>query len=184
VTVRPDPPDGSAIVHEYFIQDGGAERCAIEFAQLLPAARVHTTFFDATRFGERLAPARVRTWLLQRLVGPTRHFRSLLPLYPIYYSLLRIPQASLVISSSIAFTKAVRVAPGAVHVSYVYTPMRWAWDLDTYLEGSSYSWSSRFAAKTIRPILQLWDRQTGRRPDIVVAISRTGSDSAGAARAS
>ena len=174
--VRPDPPDGAAIVHEYFIQDGGAERCAIEFAQLLPAARVHTTFFDSTRFGERLPPDRVRTWLLQRLVGPTRHFRSLLPLYPIYYSLLRIPRASLVVSSSIAFTKAVRVAPGAVHVSYVYTPMRWAWDLDTYLEGSSYSWSSRLAAKTIRPILQLWDRRTGRRPDIVVAISRTVQD--------
>jgi glycosyltransferase involved in cell wall biosynthesis len=176
VTVRPEPADGAAIVHEYFIQDGGAERCAIEFAQLLPNATMHTTFFDATRFGDRLPPDRVKTWLIQRLVGPTRHFRSLLPLYPIYYSLLRIPRASLVISSSIAFTKAVRVAPGAIHVSYVYTPMRWAWDLDTYLEGSSYSWSSRLAAKTIRPILQRWDRRTGRRPDVIVAISRTVQD--------
>jgi glycosyltransferase involved in cell wall biosynthesis len=170
---RPDGPDGSAIVHEYFIQDGGAERCAIEFARLLPSAEVYTTFFDATRFGDRLAGKRVRTWLIQRLVGPTRHFRSLLPLYPLYFSLLRIPRASLVISSSIAFTKAVRVAPGAVHVSYVYTPMRYAWDLHTYLEGSSYSRPSRLAARTIRPILQRWDRRTGRRPDVVVAISRT-----------
>jgi glycosyltransferase involved in cell wall biosynthesis len=176
MTVGPGGGDGSAIVHEYFIQDGGAERCAIEFAELLPAATVYTTFFDAARFGNRLPPHRVRTWLIQRLVGPTRHFRSLLPIYPIYYSLLRIPRASLVISSSIAFTKAVRVAPGAVHVSYVYTPMRWAWDLDTYLEGSSYSWSSRLAARTIRPVLQHWDRRTGRRPDIVVAISSTVQD--------
>lgn len=173
MTSRSVPPDGSAIVHEYFIQDGGAERCAVEFARLVPAARVYTTFFDESRFGGRIPPERVRPWLLQRLMGPTRHFRALLPLYPLYFSRLRIPEASLVLSSSVAFTKAVRVAPGAIHVSYVYTPMRYAWDLDTYLEGSSYSRSSRIAARTIRPLLQRWDRKTGRQPDVVVAISQT-----------
>jgi len=173
MTARFGGPDGSAIVHEYFIQDGGAERCAVEFAILLPTARIYTTFFDESRFGGRIAPERVRSWVLQRFIGPTRHFRALLPAYPLYFSFLRIEQASLVLSSSIAFTKAVRVAPGAIHVSYVYTPMRYAWDLDTYLDGSSFSRSSRIAVRTIRPVLQLWDRCTSRRPDVIVAISQT-----------
>jgi glycosyltransferase involved in cell wall biosynthesis len=167
------PGDRAAIVHEYFIQDGGAERCAIEFTRLLPEASVHTTFFDNETFAARLPATRVRTWILQRFVGPTLRFRALLPLYATYFSLLRIRHASLVLSSSIAFTKAVRVEPGTVHVAYVYTPMRYAWDLDTYLAGSSYSLPTRVAARTIRPALQRWDRWTARRPDVVVAISET-----------
>lgn len=171
MTERPTLPE-SSIVHEYFIQDGGAERCAIEFARILPRASVYTTFFDEPRFGSRIAPDRVRRWFLQRLLGPTRRFRSLLPIYPIYFTLLRV-EGSLVISSSVAFTKAVQVTRGAVHVAYVYTPMRYAWDLDTYLAGSTSSPASQMAARTIRPILQWWDRWTGARPDVVIAISAT-----------
>jgi glycosyltransferase involved in cell wall biosynthesis len=170
---RPSRRDGAAIVHEYFIQDGGAERCAIEFSKLLPSATVYTTFFDVARFKDRISPERVRPWPLQRLLGPTRRFRALLPAYPLYFSLLRIRRASLVVSSSVAFTKAVRVDPRAIHVSYVYTPMRYAWDLNTYLEGSSFSPLSRIAARIIRPLLRRWDRWTGGRPDVIVAISET-----------
>jgi glycosyltransferase involved in cell wall biosynthesis len=51
--------------------------------------------------------------------------------------------------------------------------MRYAWDLDTYLTGSSYSPPARLAARTNKPLMQRWDRRTGQRPDRVVAISHT-----------
>jgi glycosyltransferase involved in cell wall biosynthesis len=161
----------SALVHDFFIQDGGAERCAIELARLLPTATVHTTFFDAERFGTRIDPGRVRTWPLQRVLGATPRFRALLPLYPAWFSLLDLRQAELVVSSSVAFPKAVRTSSRGMHISYVYTPMRYAWDLDSYLAGSSYSPPARLGARTIRPLLRMWDRRTGRRPDVLVAIS-------------
>ncbi|CAN5117651.1 glycosyltransferase [soil metagenome] len=161
----------AAIVHDFFVQDGGAERCAIELAELLPTATVHTTFFDAQRFGPRLSPGRVRTWPLQRLTGAMPHFRALLPLYPAWYSLLDLRHAELVVSSSVAFAKAVRTSERAVHISYVYTPMRYAWDLDDYLARSSYSLPARIGARTARPLLRAWDRRSGRRPDVLVAIS-------------
>jgi glycosyltransferase involved in cell wall biosynthesis len=66
----------------------------------------------------------------------------------------------------------VRTAPGATHISYVYTPMRYAWDLDTYLTGSSLPLAARIAARTLRPALQRWDRATASRPDVVVGISK------------
>lgn len=166
----------TALVHDFFIQDGGAERCAVELAQLLPGATVHTSFFDAAVFGSRIDPARVRTWPLQRLLGPTRRFRALLPLYPLWFATHRVQAGSLVISSSVAFSKAVRTNSGALHVSYVYTPMRYAWDLDTYLAGSSYGLTARLGAMTARPLLRRWDRATASRPDVVVAISRTVQD--------
>ena len=164
-------PPRAAVVHDFFVQDGGAERCAIELAALLPSATVHTTFFDTRRFGDRIDPARVRTWPLQRALGPTPRFRALLPLYPAWFSMLDLRAYDLVVSSSIAFPKAVRTSKSALHVSYVYTPMRYAWDLDRYLAGSSFGLPARAAARVARPLLQAWDRRTGRGPDVVVAIS-------------
>jgi glycosyltransferase involved in cell wall biosynthesis len=163
----------AALVHDFLVAEGGAEACAVEFAGMLPGARLYTSFFDAARFGDRIDPNRVRAWPIQRLVEPTARFRAFLPLYPIYFSTLNLRRFELVVSSSSAFTHAVRTRPGALHVSYVYTPMRYAWDLDAYLSRSSFSRGSRLAARAIRPILQQWDRLTARRPDVIVAISET-----------
>jgi glycosyltransferase involved in cell wall biosynthesis len=162
----------AAIVHDFFVDDGGAEQCAIEFSRMFPTAMMHTTFFDSGRFGGRLAPERVRTWPLQHVPGVMPRFRSFFPLYAAYFSAITV-DADLVLSSSIAFSKAVRSRDDAFHVSYVYTPMRYAWDLDTYLSQSSYPAPARIAARLVRPAMQRWDRWTARRPDAVVAISRT-----------
>jgi glycosyltransferase involved in cell wall biosynthesis len=172
-TVMPSHPIRSALVHDFFVAQGGAEACAIELASLLPGAEVHTSFFHDGRFAASIRPDRVRMWPLQRLLGPTERFRSLLPLYPVWFSLLDLRSADLVVSSSIAFTHAVRTRKGALHISYVYTPMRYAWDLDTYLTGSSLGTTSRIAARTLQPMLRRWDQMTAGRPDELVAISET-----------
>jgi glycosyltransferase involved in cell wall biosynthesis len=164
------PDGGAAIVHDFLVQDGGAERCAIELARLLPSAPLYTSFFDAATFADRLAADRVRPWPIQRLLGG-RHFRSLLPLYPAYFSLLDLRWADLVVSSSVAFAKAVRTHPRAIHVAYVHTPMRYAWDLDDYLRASSYRLPTRIASRALRAPLVAWDRRTARNPDILVANS-------------
>ena len=162
-----------AVVHDFFVAEGGGERVAIELARLLSGTTVHTSFFDSARFGDRIDPTRVRTWPIQRLTGPTSHFRAFLPLYPLYFSTLDLRGAGLVVSSSVAFSKAVRTGQRDLHVSYIHTPMRYAWDLDAYLAGSSYSLPSRLAARSIRPALQWWDRETAGRPDVLVANSAT-----------
>lgn len=126
-------------------------------------------------FGDRLAPSRVHAWPVQRLIGG-RRFRGLLPLYPIYFSALDLRRYRLVVSSSVAFSKAVRTARDAFHVSYVYTPMRYAWDLDQYLRGSSYPRPARLAARLLRSPLSKWDRRTARQPNLLVAISETVRD--------
>ena len=166
----------SALVHDFFTTEGGADRCAIEFARLLPDAVVHTSFFNEQRFGDRIARERVHPWPLQRFAGLSSRFRALLPLYPVYFGRLNLRAYDLVLSSSIAFAKAVRTRPGALHVTYVYTPMRYAWDLDTYLAGSSLGPLARLAARAMGPILRRWDVRTAQRPDVVVAISETVRD--------
>jgi glycosyltransferase involved in cell wall biosynthesis len=160
----------AAIVHDYFVQDGGAERVAIELAQLLPSARIYTTFFDAERFGDRIDPARVHTWALAGRFNEQR-FRSLLPLYPAYFSALDLRRFDLVVSSSSAFAKSIRTSRRHVHVAYIHAPMRFAWQYREYEHGSSLRRPARVAGSVLSRPLRTWDRRTARQPDYLVANS-------------
>lgn len=166
----------SALVHDFFVTDGGAERCAIEFASLLPDADIFTTFFDRNRFAGAFDAARVHPWRLQGLLGAPAWFRSLLPLYAAYFMTRDLGSRALVLSNSIAFSKAVKTSPSTMHIAYVHSPMRYAWDLDRYLDGSSLGRLSRWGARAVGPVLRRWDVATAQRPDVIVANSRTVQD--------
>jgi len=109
--------------------------------------------------------------LLQRVPGATAHHEWLLPLMPASWRVRRpLAEADVVVSSSHACAKAVRVAPGIPHVSYCHTPMRYAWDFDAE--------STRFPAK-LRPFaaalmrwFRHWDRATATSVTQFVANSR------------
>ncbi len=160
-----------AIAQDWLAAEAGSEWVTVELSRLLPTAPIHTTFFDPAIFGRAIDVSRVHTWPLQRVPTARRHFRSFLPLYPAWFSRLDLRGHPLVISSSVAFSHAVRTDSRALHVAYVYTPLRYAWDLDSYLDRSSWSLPARVGARTLRPILQRWDRRAARRPDVIVGIS-------------
>jgi glycosyltransferase involved in cell wall biosynthesis len=160
------------VVHDYFVQDGGAERVAIELARLLPDASVHTSFYDDAAFSERIDPARVHPWRLNVRTLRDR-FRALLPLYPAYFSTLDLRDRELVVSSSSAFAKAVRTSRKGTHVAYIHAPMRFAWQYQTYASGSSLSLPARVAGRVLGAPLRTWDRRTSQGPDVLVANSNT-----------
>jgi glycosyltransferase involved in cell wall biosynthesis len=160
-----------ALVHDYFVQDGGAEAVALELARMFPDAPVHTTFFERERFGARLDPARVRSWRLQGVLGPSPWFRPLLPAYLAYFSTLRVPASRLMISTSSTFARGARPRGRAVHVAYVHTPLRFAWEVDGYLARSSFPRAARAALRMGAPALRRWDGWAGHGPDVLVANS-------------
>lgn len=164
------PEARSAVVQDFFYAPGGSEEVAIALANLLPGSDVITSFMDPV-YRPRLAGHRIRTWPLQRLVGPTRRYRSFLPLYPLWFAGLDLRDRDLVVSSSSAFAKAVRTRKGATHIAYIHAPMRYAWDLEGYMAGASFSRTAQLAARTLRPALRRWDRSTAQRPDVLLANS-------------
>ena len=161
---------GTAVVQDWFFAPGGSEEVAIELAGLLPGSEVMTSFMEPG-YRARLAGHPIRTWPLQRVLGPTKRYRSLLPLYPLWFGGLDLRDRDLVVSSSSAFAKAVRTRSGSTHIAYIHSPMRYAWDLETYVEGSSLSPVARVAAMTLRPWLRRWDRAAAQRPTVLVANS-------------
>ena len=166
----PDANPVAAVVQDWFFTPGGSERCAVEFARLLPEATVHTSFFDPA-YAAVIDPSRVHAWPLQRLFGATRRYRMFLPFYPIWFSSLDLRDRDLVLTDSSAFAYAVRTGDRTLHVSYVHTPMRYAWDLESYLGGAGMGGVASVGARALQPWLQRWDREMSKRPDVVVGNS-------------
>lgn len=160
-----------AIVHDYLNQAGGAERVVAALHRMYPDAPVFTTLFDAAVVGEPLASADVRVSWMQRLPAWKRHFKAYLPVYPLAVRSFDLSGYDVVITSSSAWAKGVRVPDGAVHVCYCYTPMRWAWNFSDYVDRSEIGSLSRAAASAIMRPLRRWDVATSRSVDCFVAIS-------------
>lgn len=142
--------------------------------EVFPDAPLFTLFF-APESVKRLGfdPVAVHPSFLQSLPGITRHFRKLLPLYPLAVERLNLAGYDLIVSSSHAVAKAVRRAPGQVHLCYCHTPMRYAWDLrDDYLQLQGIDKPlARAAANVVLDRLQRWDARTAVRVDRFVANS-------------
>ncbi|MGH3024992.1 MAG: glycosyltransferase [Gaiellaceae bacterium] len=147
---------------------GGSERCVEELLVTYPAATVLTTIIEPSAVPESLR--RAQPSFLQLLPGATTHHEWLLPLIPLSWRLRpELEEVDVVISSSHACAKAVRVASGVPHICYCHTPMRYAWNFDAE--------RARFPA-VIRPVARLgmgwfrrWDRRTASRVTCFLANS-------------
>ncbi len=160
-----------AIVHDYLNQAGGAERVVAALHRMYPDAPIFTTLFDPEVIGEPLRSADVRTSWMQRIPGWRRHFKALLPLYPWAVRSFDLRGYDVVISSSSAWGKGVRIPPGTTHVCYCHTPMRWAWSFDSYVDRSELGGVSRLAARMVMGPLRRWDVATARNVHRFVANS-------------
>jgi len=117
-----------ALAHEYFAARGGAERVVDVLHAMWPEAPVYTFFHDRRRYGE-LVGWDLRTSFLQQLpIGGGLH-RVLLPLYPSAARRLRVAEdTDVVLVSTSAFIKGLRLADRTVEIAYCHSPTRYLWD--------------------------------------------------------
>lgn len=160
-----------AIVHDWLYVLGGAERVLREILRCYPNADVFT-LFDVLKQQERnwLGFQHSRSSFLQRIPNIERIHRSLLPVMPLVIEQFDLSAYDLVISSSCAVAKGVITGPDQVHVAYIHTPMRYAWDLQhEYLRGSAVM--RRAVARIVLHRIRLWETASGLRPDLLIANS-------------
>ena len=124
-----------AIVHDWLYTIGGAERVLQEMLRCYPDADVFCLFdFLTAEDRSKIGLNATRTTFIQKLPFVRRAHRAFLPLFPIAIEQLDLSPYDLIISSSYAAAKGVLTGPDQLHVSYVHSPIRYAWDLQhTYL---------------------------------------------------
>jgi len=164
-----------AVVHDWLYTIGGAEQVLREILQCYPDADVFT-LFDLLKAEDRrkLGFETSNTSFLQKMPMLARHHRAYLPLMPIAIEQFDLSGYDLVISSSYAVAKGVLTGPDQLHVSYVHSPMRYAWDLQhVYLKESGYdSGVKSVIARSILHRMRLWDVRTGHGPDAIFTNSQ------------
>ncbi len=162
-----------ALVHDWLTGMRGGERCLEVFCELFPHATLFTLIHLPGRVSERIAQTRIRASALNRLPGVSRHYRVLLPFFPMIVERFDLRGYNLILSSSHCVAKGVRVPPGALHISYIYTPMRYVWDLfDDYFGPGRAGAMQRCVMAMLRGRLQRWDAESAGRVHHFVAISR------------
>ena len=163
-----------AVVHEWLESYAGSERAVEQILEVWPEADLFAVC-DFLPPDERafLRGRPVRTTFIQRLPFARRHFRLYLPLMPLAIEQLDLSGYDLVISSSHAVAKGVLTGPGQLHVSYIYSPMRYAWDLQNqYLRQSGTDRGLKGAlTRLVLHRLRMWDRSSAAGVDVPVAIS-------------
>jgi hypothetical protein len=119
-----------AVVHDWLYVIGGAERVLSEILRCYPQADVFA-LFDVLTPSDRskLGIDRTRTSFLQKMPFIRGHHRLFLPLMPLAIEQFDLSGYDLVISSTYAVAKGVLTSPDQIHVSYIHSPIRYAWDM-------------------------------------------------------
>lgn len=145
-----------AIAHDWLNGMRGGEKVLEVICELFPEATLFCLFHEPDKLSPTLRAMDTRVSGLNRYAFFRRRYRSLLPLLPRMIERFDLSDHDLVISSSSCVAKGVRPRPGAPHVCYCHSPMRYVWDLyDVYRERASTP--TRLAMSFFRKRLQKWD---------------------------
>jgi glycosyltransferase involved in cell wall biosynthesis len=161
----------AALVHDWLTGMRGGEKVLEALADLFPGAPIHTLFHFPGSVSPAIEAHPIRPSFLQRAPGIRRHYRRYLPLFPAAIEEFDLAGFDLVVSSSHCVAKGALPPPGAFHLCYCHTPMRYAWDQE-----HAYFPRRRGAVARLRSLalsrLRTWDAASAARVDRFVANSR------------
>jgi glycosyltransferase involved in cell wall biosynthesis len=158
------------LCHDWLTGMRGGERVLSVLCDLFPDAPIYTLIHNRGAIAPEINRHPITTSFLQNIPGIHLHYRNWLPVFPLAIHHFRPPACDLIISTSHCVAKALRPPPGARHLCYCFTPMRYAW---TFHE--EYFGRNPLKRLTLAPLLaglRVWDRRTARQVTHFTAISR------------
>jgi glycosyltransferase involved in cell wall biosynthesis len=163
-----------ALVHDFLVQDGGAEQVLRVLASMFPEAPIYTLIADYKKAAGTFDKNRIRTSFLQKYPFSIKKYQWYLPLMPRAIEAFDFDEYDIVISSASAFAKGVITGSQTLHICYCHTPTRYLWtDTHSYIQALRVP----YVLKKLLPILiaklRNWDYQAAQRPDAFVANSKT-----------
>jgi glycosyltransferase involved in cell wall biosynthesis len=161
----------TAIVHDWLMSLGGAERVLEEILGLFPSPLFTLCQNKEARFSDNIQQAATHHSFIQKLPFTQSHYRHYLSLYPRAIEGFDLENYDLIISSSHAVAKGVKTHENQLHVCYCHTPMRYIWDLEEqYLKAAGPL--TAIIARQVFKTLRKWDVETSSRVDAFIANSQ------------
>ena len=164
-----------AIVHEWFVTYVGSEKVVEQIITQYPDADIFTLIdFLPARDRNFLLGRNIKTSFIQHLPFARTHYRQYLPIMPLTIEQFDLSEYDLIISSNHAVAKGVLTGPHQLHISYVHSPMRYAWDMqhqylrESRLDKGMMTWPTRWLLHQLR----LWDYRTANGVDHFIANSK------------
>jgi glycosyltransferase involved in cell wall biosynthesis len=159
-----------AIVHYWLVTMRGGEKVVAELCRLWPGADLFTHVIVPERIDPEILKHRITTSFVARLPFAKTRYRTYLPLMPLALEEFDLSGYDLVISSEAGPAKGVVPAPGALHVCYVHSPMRYVWNM-YHAYRAQLGGAGRLLWSPVAHYLRGWDHQTAARVDLFVANS-------------
>lgn len=163
-----------AIVHEWLTTYAGSEKVVEQMLEVYPEADVFVMVdFLPEKDRGFLKGKKVRTSFLQNMPFAKKKYRQYLPLMPLAIEQFDLSAYDLILSSSHAVAKGVITGPNQLHISYVHSPIRYAWDMQhQYLKESGLQRGLKGAfAKWMLSRIRMWDYRTANGVDYFIANS-------------
>ena len=163
-----------AVVHEWMVMFAGSERVVQHILRCFPSADLYSVISimerdEAPELIDRLKG----TTFIQRMPWLRKMYRRYLPLMPLAIEQLDLSDYDIVISSNHAVAKGVITGPDQLHISYVHSPMRYAWDMQQkYLKDSGLDRGLKgYLARRMLFNIRMWDSVSANRVDHFLANS-------------
>lgn len=162
-----------ALVHDFLVEFGGAERVFRVLCEMFPNAPIYTLMCDREKFPMWMKNRKVEASFLQKWPKFLRKRRKwLLPFLPFAPENFNLRDFDLVISSSGAWAKGIITRLNTIHIAYLHSPMRFAWDMHgEYLKQQKKGGVVNFFSRLILNYIRLWDFAAADRPDYLIANS-------------
>lgn len=162
-----------AIVHDFLLKLGGAERVVKVLADMFPKAPIYTLLYDEKVVGSMFPKERVKTSFLQNYPKFIRdRYRFLIHKMPRAIEELDLNEYDLVISSNTAFAHGLITNVKTRHLCYCHSPMRYAWDwTNEYRKENNLGGIKALLYAPLLKYLREWDRVAADRPDMYLANS-------------
>ncbi|MCF8033526.1 MAG: glycosyltransferase [Desulfarculaceae bacterium] len=160
------------LVHDWLTGMRGGEKVLEALCRLFPEAPLYTLLHLPGSVSPLIENRPIHTSFVQKMPFAARRYRHYLPLFPRAMERLAMPPCDLVLSTSHCVAKAASPPPGAMHVSYLHTPMRYVWDMYPEYFGPGRGGAARYVMPLLRRGMQRWDVATCGRVDHFIANSR------------
>jgi len=157
-----------AIIHDWLTGMRGGERCLEIFCELFPEADLYTLLHIPGSVSPTIEKMGIKTSFIQNLPFSKKGYRKYLPLFPMAIESFNLKGYDLILSCSHCVAKGIIPSPDALHISYVLTPMRYAWDMYGEYFGENRNRMILFFIHYLR----MWDVTSSQRVDHFLCISK------------